>query len=91
MENSIPFCKPESNPAGLPPVAVKYTQGSWNEPCVTELEVEPLHIHEHCKEDNSGKLLLREKERHGGAITCRQVGRVIGELTIWPNLNLRKS
>ena len=31
-----PLCKPESNPAGFPPSAAKYTQGFANEPCVTE-------------------------------------------------------
>lgn len=36
MENCPPVCKPESNPAGCPPAAAKYTQGCSNEPCVME-------------------------------------------------------
>jgi hypothetical protein len=48
-------------------------------------------MHEHCKEDHIGKLLLGEKEGYNGPITCGEVGRVIIELTIGANLNLRRS
>ena len=56
MENSFPFCKPESNPAGFPPDAAKYTQGFPNKPCVTELEVEFLYMH---RMSMTKKIILR--------------------------------
>jgi hypothetical protein len=48
-------------------------------------------INKHGKEDNSRKLVRGEIERHNGAITCREVGRLIIELTTGANLNLTKS
>jgi hypothetical protein len=42
MEKFFPACRPESNPAGFPPDAAKYTQGLAKEPSVTECEIEPL-------------------------------------------------
>jgi len=41
MEKIFPACRPESNPAGFPPDAAKYTQGLAKEPSVTECEIEP--------------------------------------------------
>jgi hypothetical protein len=48
-------------------------------------------MHEHCIEDHTRILLLGEKEGDNGAITCGEVGRVIIELTIGTNLDLRRS
>jgi hypothetical protein len=89
MENSFPFCKPESNPPEFPSTGAKYTQGLPNWPCVTELKTDPLHIHEHRKGDDRGKFVRGEKERHSGAVRCREGGRVIGGLTIRAHLTLR--
>jgi hypothetical protein len=92
-ENIFPFCKPESNPAGFPLDVVKYTQGSANELCVTELSAELLNVH--CmsivKKTFCGELLRGENECHNGAITCGEVGRRIAELTTGRDLNLRRS
>ena len=91
MENSFPFCKPESNPPEVSPVAVKYTQGSSKSLCVTELGSESLHICMSFGKDHNGwKLVREENERHDGAITCPEIRRVISVLVIGGNLNLRR-
>jgi len=38
--NCLLVTTPESNPAGFPPAAAKYTQGFAKEPCVTECSTE---------------------------------------------------
>ena len=90
MENSFPpLCKPESNPAGSPPDAAKYTQGFANEPCVTECGIDVLHM---ARVSIAERIMVgvhvREEERHDGAISCSEVGGAIHETT-GGNLNLR--
>jgi hypothetical protein len=50
-------------------------------------------MYKHCKKGDSGTFvrLGGEKERHDSAITCREVGRVVSQLTTGGNLNLRRS
>lgn len=44
-----------------------------------------------AKKDRNIGNFVQEKERHGGAIACGEVARVIHELTTGGNLNLRRT